>query len=446
MVQLKFLLNHQLIKNPFFWVLSGIASVAGAMFIVLLSFFFWFRNRQYLEIFTGFLIILIFADSAIPYLGFSLPLRPVILLLLAFILFSGNSPIKVSSFFYSFIPFVFYSILTSFFNSSIFFVSFQKAVSYLLLLIVVPSFVQFLREKDEEKLFYYLIYSGYVILGGSIVLYFILPEFGAAMMGRLNGVFRNPNGVGIFTALFGMLAIVIFNFRPSSFSRKDKWIGILLISLILLLSGSRNSMVSLLLFMVLYPLCKLSNIAGILFVVFLGVFSFWLLNNLETLVADLGYAEFFRLDTLDMASGRIYVWEAAWLEIQQKGFWAGEGFAYAEEVRWMGKYYEVIPDLVLHQGNIHNSYLTFWMNIGLIGVLLFFVPLIGYFIKAMFKTHFAFPLMVSIGFLAFFESWLTASLNSWSIIFYITLTLVLQGKDFTPAQKGVPIQSKRAVP
>ncbi len=440
---MKFLLNHQLIKNPVIWILSGIASVAVAVLVVMLSFFSWFRDRKYFELFIGFWIILIFADSAVPYLGFSSPLRPVILFLLVFVLFSGKTPVRINPFFYAFIPFAIYSILSSFINYPILFVSFQKALSYLLLLIVVPSFVQYLREKDEEKLFRYLVYSGYFILGVSIVLYFVLPRFGAAMMGRLNGIFRNPNGIGIYAALFGMLAIVIFNFRPSSFSRKDHWTGIVLISLVLLLSGSRNSMVSLLLFIMLVPLCRISNITGILFVVVLGVFGFWLLNNLEALVADLGYAEFFRLDTLDMASGRIYVWEAAWLEIQQKGFWAGEGFAYAEEVRWMGKYYEVIPDLVQHQGNIHNSYLTFWMNIGLIGMLLFFVPLIGYFFKAMFKTHFAFPLLVSAGFLAFFESWLTASLNSWSIIFYITLTLLLQGKYFPPTQKEVSLHLQK---
>lgn len=442
---MKTLLNHQLIKNPVFWVVSGIASVAGAILVVLYSFFSWFRQQQYFELFTGFWIILIFADSAIPYLGFSTPLRPVILFLLTFLLFSGNAPIKVDTFFYAFLPFAIYSILSCFINLPIFFVSFQKAISYLLLLIVVPSYVKYLREKDEEKLFQYLIYSGYIVLGVSIVLNFALPELGATMMDRLNGIFRNPNGIGIFAALFGMLALIIFHFRPASFSRKDQWIGIILISLVLLLSGSRNSMVSLLLFIFLFPLCRLSNMLGIVSAIALGWGSFWLLNNLESLVADLGYAEYFRLDTLDMASGRIYVWEAAWLEIQRIGFWAGGGFSYAEEVSWMGKYYEVIPDLIQHQGNIHNSYLTFWMNIGLVGVLLFFLPLIGYFIKAMMKSYFAFPLLLAIGFLAFFESWLTASLNPWTIILLIALTLLLQGKDFTPVQKEVPLQPKKAV-
>ena len=277
------------------------------------------------------------------------------------------------------------------------------------------------------------------------MLLIVYPSWGAAYGGRLNGVFRNPNGIGIFTALLGMLTVVILQFKPALFKKQVKGIFLLLVLATLLFSGSRNAMVSLFLFLILARLNKASNLVGIVSLVVIVIGGIWLYQNIESILTSLGYAEFFRLDTLDEASGRIFVWEAAWVEIERNFFWVGESFSYSETTPWMQKYYGEFPDLIYHQGNIHNSYLTFWMNTGLVGVLLFFVPLIGYFIKAMFRTHFALPLLVAVGFLAFFESFLIASLNPYTIIFFMILTLLLQGKDFNPAQKEVSLQPQKTV-
>lgn len=421
------------------------ANVFAAVFFVLISFINWIRQGKYLELFIGFWIVLVFADSAISYLNFATHVRPVLLLLLAFLIFSSKTEIKVHSFFIGFLPFILYSLLISSIYVPTLLISYQKVVSYFLLLLVVPSFVQFLRGKEESKFFQYLLYTGYAVLGVSILLMFAAPPVGATFGGRLNGLFRNPNGIGMFTALFGMLAIVLMNFRPAAFTKKDKWIGVGLIVVTLVLSGSRNSMVSLLLFLFIFQLSRVTNLLGIVVLVLLGITGGVILTSLQAVVADLGYAEFFRLDTLDMASGRIYAWQAAWLEIQRNFYWVGEGFAYSETTPWMEKYYGEIPDLIYHMGNIHSSYLTIWMNTGLVGVLLYFIPLLGYLIRAMFKTPFALPLLVGVGFMASFESFLMASLNPFTITFFMILTLLLQGKEFTPGQKEVPLPPQKAV-
>lgn len=436
--------RKELIVHPALWIIGGIANVYAASLLVVVSFISWLSKKKYLELFMGLWLILTFSDSAISFFRFAVVVKPVVVVILGFVLFT-QSEIKLDKFFYAFLPFFLYAFLISSLHIPTFLISLQKILSYFLLLLIVPSFVSHLRQQEEEKFFKYLLYVAYGVLAASLLLLFVFPGWGAAYGGRFNGIFRNPNGIGLFTALVGMFTIVIFHFKPALFSKHVKLVALMLVLATLAFSGSRNAVVSLFLFLILSRLNKGSNLLGLLSLVIMVLGGLWLYQNIESILISLGYAEFFRLDTLDEASGRIFVWEAAWAEIQRNFFWVGESFAYSETTPWMKKYYTEFPDLIYHQGNIHNSYLTFWMNTGLIGLLLFFIPLTGYLIKAMFKSHLALPLLVSVGFLAFFESWLIASLNPFTIIFFMILTLLLQGKDFTADQKGISLRPETAV-
>jgi O-antigen ligase len=415
-----------------------------AVILVVVSFISWLRQKKHLELFVGFWLILTFSDSALFFFQFAPVVKAVVAVIVAFVLFT-QAEIKYGKFFFAFLPFFLYALLISSLHQASFFISVQKILSYFILILVVPSFMAYLRKQDEDRLFQYLMYTGFGVLAVSLLLLIVYPPWGAAYGGRMNGVFRNPNGIGIFTALLGMLTVVVLQFKPALFKKQEKVIFLLLVIATLLFSGSRNAMVSLFLFLILARLNKASNLIGIISLVVIVTGGIWLYQNIESILTSLGYAEFFRLDTLDEASGRIFVWEAAWAEIERNFFWIGESFSYSETTPWMQKYYSDFPDLIYHQGNIHNSYLTFWMNTGLTGVLLFFVPLLGFFIKAMFRTNFALPLLVGVGFLAFFESFLIASLNPFTIIFYMILTLLLQGKDFAAEQKKVPLPPATAV-
>lgn len=414
------------------------ANAFAAVLFVIVSFVKWLNQKKYLELFIGFWLVLIFSDSAISFFRFAAVVKPVVVVILAFVLFT-QSEIKLDKFFYPFLPFFLYALLISSLHAPTFLISLQKILSYFLLLLVVPSFVAYLRKMEEDRFFRNLLFAAYAVLAASLLLLFVFPGWGAAFGGRLNGIFRNPNGIGMFTALLGMLTLVIFHLRPALFSKQEKLLVLGLVLATLAFAGSRNAMVSLFLFLVLGRLNKASNLLGLISLLLIVFGGIWLYQNIGSILTSLGYAEFFRLDTLDEASGRIFVWEAAWAEIQRKFFWVGESFAYSETTPWMEKYYHEFPDLIYHMGNIHNSYLTFWMNTGLVGLLLFFIPLIGYIVNAMFRSHFALPLLVSVGFLAFFESFLIASLNPFTIVFYMILTLLLQGKEFSTSQKEVPL-------
>jgi len=78
-----------------------------------------------------------------------------------------------------------------------------------------------------------------------------------------------------------------------------------------------------------------------------------------------------------------------------------------------------------HQGNAHNSYLTFWLDTGLIGLILYFIALLRVIVKSARVNNIALPVFTGFLISANFESWLTASLNPYTIVFVMTITLLL---------------------
>ena len=77
-----------------------------------------------------------------------------------------------------------------------------------------------------------------------------------------------------------------------------------------------------------------------------------------------------------------------------------------------------------HQGGIHNSFLTFWMDQGLIGLLIYLRSFFIMFLRAAHNTKFAFPIMFSVAFTAFFESWLVGSLSAFAFLAMLIFTLI----------------------
>jgi hypothetical protein len=82
-----------------------------------------------------------------------------------------------------------------------------------------------------------------------------------------------------------------------------------------------------------------------------------------------------------------------------------------------------------HQGNAHNSFLTIWYDTGFLGLLSFLYFIFMSFIKS---NNFLFSLPILFGLLlsAFFESWMSASLNPFTILFVFIIVLVSHGNNF----------------
>ena len=69
-----------------------------------------------------------------------------------------------------------------------------------------------------------------------------------------------------------------------------------------------------------------------------------------------------------------------------------------------------------HQGGVHNSYLSMWFNVGIVGLLIYFRSFVLLFIKAAKLLPISTAVMFSVLFSVMYESWLVGSLNPYTII------------------------------
>jgi len=261
--------------------------------------------------------------------------------------------------------------------------------------------------------------AGILLLG--FVFKFLSPDI-VTREDRYEGLFGNPNGLGIFCLLFFLLFTVVIDFFPELFSKREKMFIYGYIVLSVLLSGSRGSLFALIIYVVFVFLYKRSAILGtIVAIVFATTYSY-ISANLVGIINTIGLQNYLRINTLEEASGRFVAWKFTWDHIQEN-FWIGRGFEYTSYLFSIPKNVAYLQALG-HLGNVHNSYLTLWLDTGLVGLICYVFAFMASFIKGIKKTALALPIMYAVIFSSFFESWLTASLNPFTIILFIILSII----------------------
>jgi O-antigen ligase len=86
-----------------------------------------------------------------------------------------------------------------------------------------------------------------------------------------------------------------------------------------------------------------------------------------------------------------------------------------------------------HSGGVHNSYLSMWMDAGIIGLVAYFGAIFAIISKVMKHNYIILAFVTSIAFNIYFESWLVASLNPFTILYLIILGTFLgnlTGQDY----------------
>jgi O-antigen ligase len=319
-------------------------------------------------------------------------------------------------------PFFLFSLITMMFSVTdpFFFTSVQKTISYFLSLLVIPNlFLRIYREKGEVFLKNILLFLLFTLVLG-ILLRFISYELVYIESGRFRGVLGNPNGLGIYCMLIFIFFTIITRRFPEMFSRIDKLIYLGFIFLSIILTDSRNAVLGVVIFLVFHRFFKISPFLGLIFFLLFVTLAEAISNNLSTIITSLGLGEFFRVETLEEGSGRYIAWEFAWLQIQEN-FFIGKGFAYNEY--YMRQHYALLNKLG-HQGGIHNSFLTFWMDQGLIGLLIYLRSFLLVFVQGSRWSSYAFPAMFAIAFTAIFESWLVGSLSAFAFLAMLIYTVL----------------------
>lgn len=414
--------NFQVFALFFIWCLAGMYLGPVVYAVVLLNVILFWRAKMYSAIFLGFWLILILSDSLEASMSWAKTLKNLYILILAGIMIVDRRNfqpfVRLHRFFIPFFIFAFISLL----ESPVVVDGIQRTISYILLFVVVPNYATKIYREKGEWFFKDILMVGFMICALSLAWYFLFPNIAISHGSRLRGLFGNPNGLGLFLIVFFILFSVAINRFPKLFSLNEKRLFYAAIFLCVILSGSRNAIVSIGLFVILSRVFKVSMALGLVLVVTAAGIYQIVSINIVPIIKYLGLEEYLRINTLKEGSGRLIAWQFAWVSIQDY-FFMGRGFSY--DLHLMRSNYEWLSRAG-HEGGVHNSYLILWLNTGLIGVLLYFRGFILLFIRASKNSRLAMPTMVAVLFSINFEPWLAASLNPYTIILLVILTVFTQ--------------------
>jgi O-antigen ligase len=381
------------------------------------------QKGMYEEMFLGFLYILILSDNADPSFKFAGIVKNIYILLMALFIFFDfkefNPLLKIHKAFMPFIIFAFFCLL----YSPVVIVGVQKTISYLFVLIVIPNYFYKCYKENGITFIKNIVYFVLTLLFIGLCFLVVNSEYVYIESGRFRGIFGNPNGLGLFCFVFFAFFFILNKLSPELFEKKEKIVGYLIIIVSILLSNSRNAYISIILLVLFTRLYELPTSLGLIVTIVLLVFGYYLMDKLPIIIVQLGLENFFRLNTLQELSGRAVAWHFAWNQIQDN-FFMGLGFGYDEYV--MRSNFRVLSKLG-HQGGVHNSYLSLWINFGLIGLLIYIRSFLLIFIKAVKITNLALPVFFAVIFSSSFEGLLVGSLNPHMFFLLIIITILSEG-------------------
>mgnify|MGYP003873830695 CR=1 FL=1 len=369
----------------------------------------------------AFLTMLILSDSRVKMMSFAPTAKiAVIVLLFAYVMTNYKEfRDQKNNLFIHFSPFLIYAVLASAWSNDLF-LAFQKSLSYALIFFTIPLLYKGALKQNAllaNDLVSYLAVILFLGLAG----YLISFDFGT-LAGRYRGLLGNPNGMGILLTVAGPLYFILKK-RIPTFSvdlRTELFFG-LVFTLSLILTGSRTALFALLIFVGFLRLKFFSNTFTLVVFAFILLGYDYIFSSLPVVAEFLGLQEYLRIETLDEGSGRFVAWNFAWQQIQDV-FFVGGGFGHTETIF---KRFFVELSMQGHQGNAHNSYLTLWMNTGIIGIALFGFGLIRSIGVSIKESTYTLPLVYTVLFSANFESWLSASLNPFTSLFLIALSTTM---------------------
>lgn len=393
------------------------------------------RQNAFQELLTGFFFILILSDNLSPAFQFATNVKNIYIVLLAmFLIFDRNEFFPLNTIYKIFIPFFLFSFYCLIFSPA-FLVGFQKSLSYALVFLVVPNYFKKCYHEHGTEFLRNILYLGIFLLIIGLGIAVIKPGVAFIDGGRLRGVFGNPNGLGLFCFVLFSFAVAINRLFPSIFSRNEKILIFSVIILSVILSNSRNALMGILILIVFIRFFKRSTALGMLLSMILLFLTVLVSEQIPLLIRSLSLEKYLRLNTLEELSGRAVAWNFAWTKINSS-FFVGKGFGYDEFM--MRQNYALLSQLG-HQGGVHNSFLSMWLNFGLIGLLIYISCFFWTFFRASRKTTLAFPIMFAILFSSTFEGLLIGSLNPHMFLLLTQLTLIFEKDIFQEDNSIKPI-------
>lgn len=431
--------NSLLVFIYFLWfALLFIEKNSGAIFIMATLFYFM-KTDNYKAILFGLVTVIFISDSR--NLGFSfvanLKLAYVIVILF-YMFFNSKKFQPYSQLYVPFFLFFLYSTPLVFISETPL-ISFQKVISYDLVFFLVPNFfMNSYRNSGDEFIKDFLNFLCLFLLVGLLLLPFASQKL-LFIEGRFNGLLGNPNGLGLYVSILFILFLITNDLFPNLFSKQERIFNFCLILISAFLSGSRNSILTIIIFLVLIRSFRISSILGFAFMITVIVTKDYIEDFFILMIKVLGLEDFYRIEGVEKASGRTIAWAFGWEKVQEH-FIFGHGFNYTNYI------YDLNHDELSklgHQGNAHNSYLTFWLDTGIIGLFLILRGFFLSFYRVFSISPLFLPALLSIMFSMFFESWLAASLNPFTFQVIVMVLIGMVKQEEQDKLESLPILEKK---
>ncbi|MBX7240264.1 MAG: O-antigen ligase family protein [Bacteroidia bacterium] len=318
---------------------------------------------------------------------------------------------------------------------------FMKTLSYALVIFVATHSLKYYIIQTKGRLMLDLITTINILLVMSLIIMVFFPSIAYfqdeedASRLRLAGVMGNPNGLGYICALqFTFLLYARYYQNAISLPYLFFTLGLLTINLVL--SGSRGALLSILIFGFLFfvnhrDFITRTTLKYILFpigFVFLIYFGPSIIQSVPILADRLRIQSGMTLDHI--TSGRLNTWififKTERITHVSEWFWFGKGFAY--DTYFFMNLKKQFPMLPRSYGSPFNSLISIAMNNGVIGSLCMIGAIVFYFSRFRDKAM-QLPLGVMAFIIAMSESTFASSLNYFTIFFYMFLSLYIQGKQ-----------------
>ncbi len=407
------------------WLICAQFSEVLSIIIIFGTFLFLFVRSLIDYFFILFFVLLVLSDSRFELLSFAINVKPYVALVFGvsgiFILMKYHYKQNILVLY--FLGFIISIVFSLFFSDNLS-SCFPKSISYILLLIAVPAFISMLLDEYGFMFIKLFIYVFLLILIAGFIFYFFDPNI-TMLDDRYRGIYGNPNGLGIACLLFFFLLQTILMKKPTLFSQTEVIVVISFIVFNLIFSGSRSSLLVLVMYYVFLWANRISPLFSTILILFFGIGYTIVLSNTIYFITFFGLESFIRIETFENASGRYIAWDFIWNKISSSFSAFGNGMGATEEL--YKENYDLLS-MLGHQGNAHNSFLTIWYDTGILGLLGFLTGIVLSFFYSI-KNSKILPILIGVFISSFFESWLSASLNPFTIIFLMIITLFYYNEE-----------------
>ena len=261
-------------------------------------------RKMYFELFICTLWLLMLSDyvpvkdATYDDLQFAKDLKAILpLILFLFYLKDRQEFGPIPKVIFYFIPFLLVMIFCLQFSVKLD-VGFQKTLSFALMYFCIPVYVVKLH-RDLGKQFWQALLTFIVgMLTIGVVLGFLIPSIGLMSDGRFKVVLGNPNGLGVFLNLSFILWIVAEEFELVSFTKKERFYILFILLFSLFWCGSRNGIMSIFLFYLVYRFVKINWFLAIVFILAFLAFDEVIFDFFLNVIDFFNLQEYFRVDSI----------------------------------------------------------------------------------------------------------------------------------------------------